>query len=135
MLHKQFLFMLCRYKNLNNSVTTRGKVLHAAVHSLQSFDKSLDQVSNDNCIKSIFLLFSSRYFRARINTKEKSFFTQNIFYIFLYLLFSCRSSWHGWVKLNHWAKQLKHWWVHEKVFLYITTRFFFNVKKRCKYCW
>lgn len=33
-----------RYKNLNNTVVTRGKVLHAAVHSLQSFDKSLDQV-------------------------------------------------------------------------------------------
>ncbi|XP_070495965.1 dystrophin, isoforms A/C/F/G/H-like isoform X7 [Chironomus tepperi] len=32
-----------RYKNLNNTVVTRGKVLHAAVHSLQSFDKSLDQ--------------------------------------------------------------------------------------------
>ncbi|KAG5680612.1 hypothetical protein PVAND_010106 [Polypedilum vanderplanki] len=32
-----------RYKNLNNTVVTRGKVLHAAVNSVQSFDKSLDQ--------------------------------------------------------------------------------------------
>lgn len=39
-------FYIRRYKNLNNAVVTRGKVLHAAVHSLQSFDKSLDQVSN-----------------------------------------------------------------------------------------
>lgn len=37
--------LIYRYKNLNNTVATRGKVLHAAVHSLQSFDKSLDQVS------------------------------------------------------------------------------------------
>uniref|UniRef100_A0A8D8KT95 Protein detached n=2 Tax=Culex pipiens TaxID=7175 RepID=A0A8D8KT95_CULPI len=32
-----------RYNNLNNAVISRGKSLHAAVHSLQSFDKSLDQ--------------------------------------------------------------------------------------------
>lgn len=36
-----------RYKNLNNTVATRGKSLQAAVHSLQSFDKSLDQVSEE----------------------------------------------------------------------------------------
>lgn len=38
-------FFIYRYKNLNNTVATRAKNLHAAVHSLQSFDKSLDQVS------------------------------------------------------------------------------------------
>ena len=32
-----------RYKNMTNSVVSRGKMLHAAVHSLQSFDRSLDQ--------------------------------------------------------------------------------------------
>lgn len=44
-LNGYFFSTLRRYKNLNNTVATRGKVLHAAVHSLQSFDKSLDQVS------------------------------------------------------------------------------------------
>ena len=39
-----YIYFIYRYKNLNNTVVTRGKVLHAAVHSLQSFDKSLDQV-------------------------------------------------------------------------------------------
>ncbi|XP_029733075.2 dystrophin, isoforms A/C/F/G/H isoform X10 [Aedes albopictus] len=32
-----------RYNNLNNAVISRGKMLHAAVHSLQSFDRTLDQ--------------------------------------------------------------------------------------------
>lgn len=32
-----------RYNNLNNAVVSRGKMLHAAVHSLQSFDRTLDQ--------------------------------------------------------------------------------------------
>ncbi|XP_051863050.1 dystrophin, isoforms A/C/F/G/H isoform X11 [Drosophila albomicans] len=32
-----------RYSNLNNGVINRGKQLHAAVHSLQSFDRSMDQ--------------------------------------------------------------------------------------------
>uniref|UniRef100_A0A336KZ29 CSON001198 protein n=1 Tax=Culicoides sonorensis TaxID=179676 RepID=A0A336KZ29_CULSO len=32
-----------RYNNLNNAVISRGKMLHAAVHSLQSFDRHLDQ--------------------------------------------------------------------------------------------
>ncbi|XP_055532577.1 dystrophin, isoforms A/C/F/G/H isoform X7 [Wyeomyia smithii] len=32
-----------RYTNLNNAVISRGKMLHAAVHSLQSFDRTLDQ--------------------------------------------------------------------------------------------
>ncbi|XP_063701703.1 dystrophin, isoforms A/C/F/G/H isoform X4 [Culicoides brevitarsis] len=32
-----------RYNNLNNAVVSRGKMLHAAVHSLQSFDRHLDQ--------------------------------------------------------------------------------------------
>lgn len=35
---------LHRYNNLNNAVISRGKMLHAAVHSLQSFDRHLDQV-------------------------------------------------------------------------------------------
>lgn len=73
LLHDFFLFFFCRYKNLNNAVVTRGKVLHAAVHSLQSFDKSLDQVSNDNCIKSISLLCA----KNRIN--KGSFFGNFLF--------------------------------------------------------
>ncbi|KQS38774.1 dystrophin, isoforms A/C/F/G/H isoform X4 [Drosophila erecta] len=32
-----------RYANLNNGVINRGKQLHAAVHSLQSFDRAMDQ--------------------------------------------------------------------------------------------
>ncbi|XP_015038375.2 dystrophin, isoforms A/C/F/G/H isoform X10 [Drosophila pseudoobscura] len=32
-----------RYSNLNNGVINRGKQLHAAVHSLQSFDRAMDQ--------------------------------------------------------------------------------------------
>ncbi|XP_034660508.1 dystrophin, isoforms A/C/F/G/H isoform X13 [Drosophila subobscura] len=32
-----------RYLNLNNGVINRGKQLHAAVHSLQSFDRAMDQ--------------------------------------------------------------------------------------------
>ncbi|CAD7092949.1 unnamed protein product [Hermetia illucens] len=32
-----------RYNNLNNAVINRGKLLHAAVHNLQSFDRSMDQ--------------------------------------------------------------------------------------------
>ncbi|XP_053684966.1 dystrophin, isoforms A/C/F/G/H isoform X2 [Sabethes cyaneus] len=32
-----------RYTNLNSAVISRGKMLHAAVHSLQSFDRTLDQ--------------------------------------------------------------------------------------------
>ncbi|XP_058831030.1 dystrophin, isoforms A/C/F/G/H isoform X2 [Topomyia yanbarensis] len=32
-----------RYNNLNNAVISRGKMLHAAVHSLQSFDRTFDQ--------------------------------------------------------------------------------------------
>ncbi|XP_041630401.1 dystrophin, isoforms A/C/F/G/H isoform X5 [Drosophila kikkawai] len=32
-----------RYANLNNGVVNRGKQLHAAVHSLQSFDRAMDQ--------------------------------------------------------------------------------------------
>ncbi|XP_068153856.1 dystrophin, isoforms A/C/F/G/H isoform X7 [Drosophila tropicalis] len=32
-----------RYSNLNNGVVNRGKQLHAAVHSLQSFDRAMDQ--------------------------------------------------------------------------------------------
>ncbi|XP_055627609.1 dystrophin, isoforms A/C/F/G/H isoform X2 [Toxorhynchites rutilus septentrionalis] len=32
-----------RYNSLNNMVISRGKMLHAAVHSLQSFDRTLDQ--------------------------------------------------------------------------------------------
>ncbi|XP_058463771.1 dystrophin isoform X8 [Malaya genurostris] len=32
-----------RYNNLNNAVISRGKLLHAAVHSLQSFDRTLDK--------------------------------------------------------------------------------------------
>lgn len=43
--YKICYFFFRRYKNLNNTVATRGKSLHAAVHSLQSFDKSMDQVS------------------------------------------------------------------------------------------
>lgn len=33
-----------RYGNLNNSAMSRGKLLHAAVQNLQSFDRKLDQV-------------------------------------------------------------------------------------------
>lgn len=33
----------CSYANLNNGVINRGKQLHAAVHNLQSFDRSMDQ--------------------------------------------------------------------------------------------
>ncbi|XP_032597643.1 dystrophin, isoforms A/C/F/G/H isoform X14 [Drosophila grimshawi] len=32
-----------RYSNLNNGVVNRGKQLHAAVHSLQMFDRAMDQ--------------------------------------------------------------------------------------------
>ncbi|XP_059621292.1 dystrophin, isoforms A/C/F/G/H isoform X2 [Phlebotomus argentipes] len=32
-----------RYNNLNNVVINRGKLLHAAVHNLQSFDRTMDQ--------------------------------------------------------------------------------------------
>ncbi|XP_020813953.1 dystrophin, isoforms A/C/F/G/H isoform X2 [Drosophila serrata] len=32
-----------RYANLNNGAINRGKQLHAAVHSLQSFDRAMDQ--------------------------------------------------------------------------------------------
>ena len=34
-----------RYNNLNSGVVNRGKMLHAAVHNLQSFDRTMDQVS------------------------------------------------------------------------------------------
>lgn len=33
------------YNNLNNVVINRGKLLQTAVHSLQLFDRSMDQVS------------------------------------------------------------------------------------------
>ncbi|KAJ6635994.1 Dystrophin, isoform B [Pseudolycoriella hygida] len=32
-----------RYKNLNNGIINRGKLLHAAVNNLQSFDRNMDQ--------------------------------------------------------------------------------------------
>ncbi|XP_053672403.1 dystrophin [Anopheles nili] len=32
-----------RYNNLNNSVISRGKQLHAAIHSLQTFDRTFEQ--------------------------------------------------------------------------------------------
>lgn len=38
-----FDFITFRYSNLNNGVINRGKQLHAAVHSLQSFDRAMDQ--------------------------------------------------------------------------------------------
>lgn len=37
------MFSTFRYANLNNGVINRGKQLHAAVHSLQSFDRAMDQ--------------------------------------------------------------------------------------------
>jgi len=39
-----FLNLFSSYANLNNGVINRGKQLHAAVHSLQSFDRAMDQV-------------------------------------------------------------------------------------------
>lgn len=55
-----------RYKNLNNTVATRGKVLQAAVHSLQSFDKSLDQVSKQFVLSCFhFLIFNFRKMNKR----------------------------------------------------------------------
>lgn len=38
------MFSLFSYTNLNNGVINRGKLLHAAVHNLQSFDRTMDQV-------------------------------------------------------------------------------------------
>lgn len=43
-LHARTLARTHRYNNLNNAVINRGKLLHAAVHSLQSFDRTMDQV-------------------------------------------------------------------------------------------
>lgn len=42
-LHSILLTFPFRYSNLNNGVINRGKQLHAAVHSLQSFDRAMDQ--------------------------------------------------------------------------------------------
>lgn len=52
---KLFIFTSNRYNNLNNVVINRGKLLQTAVHSLQLFDRSMDQVSFDK----LFTLFSS----------------------------------------------------------------------------
>lgn len=41
-----YIIYFDRYSNLNNAVISRGKSLHAAVNNLQSFDKSMDDVSN-----------------------------------------------------------------------------------------
>lgn len=38
------LNFVCSYTNLNNVVINRGKMLQTAVHSLQLFDRSMDQV-------------------------------------------------------------------------------------------
>lgn len=40
--------LLFRYNNLNSGVVNRGKMLHAAVHNLQSFDRTMDQVNAAN---------------------------------------------------------------------------------------
>lgn len=43
--HFYFASLCDRYNNLNNVVINRGKLLQTAVHSLQIFDRSMDQVS------------------------------------------------------------------------------------------
>lgn len=58
--HNLLIPLYFRYKNLNNTAATRGKVLQAAVHSLQSFDKSLDQVSKQFVVLSCIHSFLSR---------------------------------------------------------------------------
>lgn len=40
-----FTIFCYRYTNLNNVVINRGKMLQTAVHSLQLFDRSMDQVN------------------------------------------------------------------------------------------
>lgn len=56
----RFFVAIRRYKNLNNTVATRAKNLHVAVHSISSFDKSLDQVSRDG--KSTLVKIPDEFF-------------------------------------------------------------------------
>lgn len=63
-----------RYNNLNSGVVNRGKMLHAAVHNLQSFDRTMDQVTV-NPLLSLTIMMTNGNDRA---TRRSSVDTQLI---------------------------------------------------------
>lgn len=67
----------CRYNNLNSGVVNRGKMLHAAVHNLQSFDRTMDQVRLEKrrkqCVRIVINVLCSFQFSAWLGETESMF--------------------------------------------------------------